>query len=158
MSSIAITGAAGFIGSHVTNALMIAGWHVRGIDAFTLTYDPEQKRDNPTDLADPRFELVEADLGTADVDALLDGVDADRDWPASGDVGEPIVVEQQPGGPGDVARTEGDAGAAARGLGWRPRTDLRTGLTRQISWHRDRRAGRDSGVAGGAALAEARRG
>jgi UDP-glucuronate 4-epimerase len=312
---IVVTGAAGFIGSHVSEALVAAGWQVRGIDAFTSTYDTEQKRGNLAGLPDSRFELVEADLVGADIDALLDGADAvahlaaepgvgaswgtsfasylDRNvlatqrvleaavtakigrvvyassssvygngitapftetaplrpaspYGASKLLGELLLgayVEQRalPGvslryfsvyGPrqrpdmaahrfiealldgrplglygdgsqlrdftyvddvvaatvaavtadlrpgtilnvaggapvsiqqlinllgelvacdgitvdrlperyGDVVRTEGDAGAAARLLGWRPRTDLRTGLARQVAWHRDRRA------------------
>src|SRR5690349_9799725 len=76
MPIAAVTGAGGFIGSHVSAALIAAGWQVRGIDAFTPTYDPGRKRENLRPLTDPRFELVEADLGTADVDALLSGVDA----------------------------------------------------------------------------------
>jgi nucleoside-diphosphate-sugar epimerase len=330
MSSIAVTGAAGFIGSHVSRALISAGWRVRGIDAFTDTYDPEQKRANLRELVDPRFELVEADLGAADVDGLLDGVDAvvhlaaepgvgaswgngftsyvernvlamqrvleaasraridrfvyassssvygsgvtapivegavprpaspygasklmgelllaayvdqralpgvslryfsvygprqrpdmaahrfiealldrrpltvygdgtqQRDFTYVDDVteatlaavtadirpgavfniaagrpvpvgrliallaelvdGDPAVIARQPARPGDVDRTEGDTGAATRGLGWRPRTDLGTGLARQVAWHRDRRAG---AAAGPAALVEAGRG
>ncbi len=359
MSSIAVTGAAGFIGSHVSEALQAAGWRVRGIDAFTHTYDPRQKRDNLSDLIGPGFELVEADLVSADVDALLDGVDAvvhlaaepgvGASWgngftsyvernvlamqrvleaavraridrfvyassssvygngicapfletatlrPASpygasklmgelllaayveqralpgvslryfsvygprqrpdmaahrfiesllagrplqlygdgsqlrdftyvddvvaatvaavtaevgpgsvfnvaagrpvpirelvelinagligaglggiglGGIGlggtglggtgrigdEPVVIERHPERPGDVTRTEGDAGAARRALGWRPRTDLRTGLARQIAWHRDRRARAPGGLAPPVALADAGRG
>jgi len=71
-----VTGAAGFIGSHLAAALLDRGHQVRGVDAFTPYYDPEQKRDNLRDL-DGRdgFELVEADLRTADLGPLLDGVD-----------------------------------------------------------------------------------
>jgi UDP-glucuronate 4-epimerase len=329
MSSIAVTGAAGFIGSHVSEALIAAGHHVRGIDAFTSTYDPEQKRDNLAGLIGPRFELVEADLVTADIEALFDGVQAvvhlaaepgvgaswghgftcyvernvlamqrvleaavrarvdrfvyassssvygngidapfvesaplrpaspygasklmgellvaayveqralpgvslryfsvygprqrpdmaahrfiesmldgrplplygdgsqQRDFTYVADVvaatvaamtadvalgsvfnvaagrpvpirrlvellaglvrREPLVVEE-PERAGDVARTEGDASAAARALGWVPRTALLDGLARQVDWHRQRRAGRLGGPAAVPALADA---
>jgi predicted glycosyltransferase/nucleoside-diphosphate-sugar epimerase len=71
-----VTGAAGFIGSWLCEALLAAGWRVRGIDAFTTNYDPEQKRANLESLLhDPRFELVKADLTVAELDGLLDSAD-----------------------------------------------------------------------------------
>jgi UDP-glucuronate 4-epimerase len=71
-----VTGCAGFIGSQLTEALLRAGHTVRGVDAFTDYYDPAVKRRNVVDaLASVRFDLVEADLCTADLAALLDGVD-----------------------------------------------------------------------------------
>ena len=75
--NVLLTGCAGFIGSHTAEALVAAGHSVRGVDAFTDYYDPSLKRANVAGLlGHPSFELVEADLATADVDALLDGVDA----------------------------------------------------------------------------------
>jgi UDP-glucuronate 4-epimerase len=38
-----VTGAAGFIGSHVTDALLADGWRVTGIDSFDDFYDPMLK-------------------------------------------------------------------------------------------------------------------
>ena len=40
---------------------------------------------------------------------------------------------------GDVPRTEGEIDSARDQLGWKPTTDLRTGLERQIDWHRSLR-------------------
>jgi nucleoside-diphosphate-sugar epimerase len=40
---------------------------------------------------------------------------------------------------GDVPRTEGDIDSARDQLGWKPTIDLRTGLQRQIDWHRSLR-------------------
>jgi UDP-glucuronate 4-epimerase len=65
-----VTGAAGFVGSHLAEALVGAGHDVVAIDAFTDYYDPERKRENARGL-----DVVEADLATAEVDGLLDGVD-----------------------------------------------------------------------------------
>jgi predicted glycosyltransferase/nucleoside-diphosphate-sugar epimerase len=71
-----VTGAAGFIGSWLCEALLAAGWRVRGIDAFTTNYDPKQKRANLASLLpNPDFELVEADLAVAGLHELLDSAD-----------------------------------------------------------------------------------
>lgn len=77
MTRVLVTGAAGFIGSHLCEALVRRGCRVRGVDAFTSFYEPAQKRRNLAGLAaDPAFELVEADVLTAPAPGLLDGVDA----------------------------------------------------------------------------------
>jgi nucleoside-diphosphate-sugar epimerase len=71
-----VTGCAGFIGSHIVDALLADGHRVRGVDAFTDYYDPARKRRNLDGArAHPGFELVEADLRTTDLHELLDGVD-----------------------------------------------------------------------------------
>jgi len=71
-----VTGCAGFIGSHLTEALLAQGDQVRGVDAFTDYYDPTRKRANlALALADNGFELVEADLRSTDVVELMDGID-----------------------------------------------------------------------------------
>jgi UDP-glucuronate 4-epimerase len=60
---VLVTGAAGFIGSSLCEALLAQGHSVVGIDAFNQTYDPQLKRWNLTRcLLDPRFELTEADI------------------------------------------------------------------------------------------------
>ena len=65
-----VTGAAGFIGSHLAESLLAAGHDVLGVDAFTDYYDPQRKRENARDL-----DVLEADLLVGDLDGLLDGVD-----------------------------------------------------------------------------------
>jgi UDP-glucuronate 4-epimerase len=58
-----VTGAAGFIGSHLTERLLIDGGTVTGIDSFDAFYDPRIKRRNVAAcLANPRFHLAEADI------------------------------------------------------------------------------------------------
>lgn len=77
MGLVLVTGAAGFLGSAVSAALLDHGWQVRGVDAFTPTYDPLLKRDNVVPLLGRNgFELVEEDLCTADLAPVLAGVDA----------------------------------------------------------------------------------
>jgi len=76
MTQVLVTGAAGFIGSHLCESLLRRGHTVRGLDAFTTFYDPDRKRANAeTALRDPRFELITGDLQTADLAEVLDGVD-----------------------------------------------------------------------------------
>lgn len=70
-----VTGAAGFIGSHLSERLIADGADVVGIDVFTDYYPREQKERNLATLrANKRFRLVETDLSAADISPLLDGV------------------------------------------------------------------------------------
>ncbi|MEP7115421.1 MAG: NAD-dependent epimerase/dehydratase family protein, partial [Ilumatobacteraceae bacterium] len=70
-----VTGAAGFIGSHLSERLIGDGWRVTGIDAFTSYYARPDKEANLAALRhEPRFDLIEADL----VDAPLARIFADR--------------------------------------------------------------------------------
>jgi nucleoside-diphosphate-sugar epimerase len=71
-----VTGAAGFIGSHLAEALLDDGHEVVGVDAFTPYYDRAEKEGNLCRLlADDRFRFVEADLRDTDLDSLFDGID-----------------------------------------------------------------------------------
>lgn len=74
---VLVTGCAGFIGSSVSEALLASGASVVGVDRFSDSYAPLVKRANAASLcAWSGFDLAELDLATADLDALLDGVDA----------------------------------------------------------------------------------
>jgi UDP-glucuronate 4-epimerase len=71
-----VTGAAGFVGSHLAEALLARGDQVVGVDCFVPYYDESAKRANlAPQLAAANAQFVEADLRTADIDALLDGID-----------------------------------------------------------------------------------
>lgn len=72
-----VTGAAGFIGSHLVETLLASGWTVRGVDAFTDFYDPARKRDNVAGfINDASFELVESDIiDSAALPGVLAGAD-----------------------------------------------------------------------------------
>jgi UDP-glucuronate 4-epimerase len=71
-----VTGAAGFIGSHLSEALIGAGSEVRGVDRFSSYYDPELKRVNLAPLLElDGFEFSEANLARDDLEPILDGVD-----------------------------------------------------------------------------------
>jgi nucleoside-diphosphate-sugar epimerase len=74
---ILVTGAAGFIGSHLVERLIEDGHQVRGVDEFSTTYSVAKKRANCTvALASPRYHLVEGPLEELNLAALLDGINA----------------------------------------------------------------------------------
>jgi nucleoside-diphosphate-sugar epimerase len=71
-ATVLVTGAAGFIGSHLTERLVQENYSVIGLDAFTDYYARNVKENNLRDVCnDPRFTFVEADLRTADLRDLL---------------------------------------------------------------------------------------
>ncbi len=71
-----VTGCAGFVGSHLSEALLARGDQVLGIDSFVPFYDLRFKRHNLAGLlAHPRFQFEEADLAAADLRPLLTDVD-----------------------------------------------------------------------------------
>ena len=67
-----VTGAAGFIGSTLTDHLLARGADVTGIDSFTDYYPRAVKERNIAGaLGHPRFRLVESRIQDADLAALL---------------------------------------------------------------------------------------
>ncbi len=71
---IVVTGAAGFIGSHLVEALLAGDHDVLGIDAFIPNYDRALKEQNLAAARQhPRFRFEEADLRTADLVSLVAG-------------------------------------------------------------------------------------
>jgi nucleoside-diphosphate-sugar epimerase len=70
-----VTGAAGFIGSHLTTALLDRGAEVVGIDCFSDYYPRAIKEANLRDVVGRRgFRLIEARIQDADLPSLLAGV------------------------------------------------------------------------------------
>jgi UDP-glucuronate 4-epimerase len=65
-----VTGAAGFIGSHLTESLLADGHDVVGVDCFTDYYDVALKEENARGL-----DVVRADLAEAALDELFAGAD-----------------------------------------------------------------------------------
>lgn len=71
-----VTGAAGFIGSHLCEALLLDGHYVVGIDAFIPYYPRTVKEANLTQARQhPRFTFHELDLREDDLSGALDGVE-----------------------------------------------------------------------------------
>ena len=71
-----VTGAAGFIASHLAEHLLRQGHEVTGIDAFIPYYDPEIKRRNLAGIErQPKSRFVQLNLRTDALDPVLDGAD-----------------------------------------------------------------------------------
>jgi UDP-glucuronate 4-epimerase len=76
-STVLITGAAGFIGSHLCERLLDEGMSVVGVDNFDGFYDPQIKRDNISNcLKNKHFWLIEADIrDSSAMDKAVTGVE-----------------------------------------------------------------------------------
>jgi UDP-glucose 4-epimerase len=65
-----VTGAAGFIGSHLAETLLAAGHDVLGVDSYTDYYERARKERNAAGL-----DVLESDLADAALAPILAGVD-----------------------------------------------------------------------------------
>ncbi|MDF5733798.1 MAG: NAD-dependent epimerase/dehydratase family protein, partial [Rhizonema sp. PD38] len=72
MTKVIVTGAAGFIGSHLVEVLLKQGEEVIGIDEFNNYYDPTLKRKNIVPFQNySNFKLIEGDIQLLDWQKLL---------------------------------------------------------------------------------------
>lgn len=71
-----VTGAAGFIGSHLSERLLSEGHEVVGLDCFVPYYPKPYKEANLKHLiSSPRFQFFPYDLRTDDLSQAVDGVE-----------------------------------------------------------------------------------
>lgn len=78
--SVLVTGAAGFIGSHLCDRLLTDGYRVWALDNFDDSYAPARKRENlRAALERPAMHLVEGDVRDR---VLLDGLMSDVSFDA----------------------------------------------------------------------------
>jgi UDP-glucuronate 4-epimerase len=78
MSRYLVTGCAGFIGSHLIEALLARGDEAVGLDSFTDYYARDTKEANlerARRIASDRLSFAEADLAAVDLDPLVADVD-----------------------------------------------------------------------------------
>ena len=76
MVSHIVTGVAGFIGSHLAEALLEQGAKVIGIDQFNNYYSPQLKQNNIVNLKKyPEFKLIKGNIQDLDWQELLQSVD-----------------------------------------------------------------------------------
>jgi UDP-glucuronate 4-epimerase len=117
-----VTGAAGFIGSHVVEALLARGDRVHGLDNFDPFYDRRIKERNLARLsAHPSFSVLEGDI---------------RDAPALGRWGEGIPPDALI----HLAAKAGVRPSVADPVGY---ADVNVhGTIRMLEWARDRRVPR----------------
>jgi nucleoside-diphosphate-sugar epimerase len=66
-----VTGAAGFVGSHLAETLQASGHEVVGVDCFTDSYDPAEKERNAAALDVRRLDLAEDGLDLGGVDGVF---------------------------------------------------------------------------------------
>jgi len=76
MERALITGAAGFIGSHLAAELLCRGWSVTGLDARSPASDPVAAENLAELTGDPRFQFVAGDVTGGDLALVCEGVRA----------------------------------------------------------------------------------
>jgi nucleoside-diphosphate-sugar epimerase len=74
--NIVVTGAAGFIGSHLCERLAALGHAVEGIDCFSPFYDARLKQDNAASLHSRGVTIHKLDLAEDHLDDILSRVEA----------------------------------------------------------------------------------
>jgi nucleoside-diphosphate-sugar epimerase len=137
-----VTGAAGFIGLHLCEALLARGDDVLGIDCFTDYYDPARKQANLAWAREAGLRFAAADLAQAALDPLLEGAEVVYHLAGQPGVrtsfgddfaGRAAILDRRPGARGDAPHTRADLTAARADLDYRPQTPLEAGLEYQVA-------------------------
>lgn len=75
MRRVLVTGAAGFVGSHLARRCIDRGWHVTAVDSFTPYYELVKRANAEAIAAHDACRFVEADLVDLNLPALLSEID-----------------------------------------------------------------------------------
>lgn len=91
---VVVTGAAGFIGSHLAERFACEGHEVVGIDSFNSYYDPSLKRANATHVGNAGAKIEEVDLVDGDLKPIFDGADIVYHLAAQPGIDAKVPLEQ----------------------------------------------------------------
>ncbi len=91
---ILVTGAAGFIGSHLAESLVSQGHEVFGVDNFNTYYDQGLKRLNAKHIVANGVQLIEADLNDTLDDVLPENVEYVFHFAAQPGIAAHVTLEQ----------------------------------------------------------------
>jgi nucleoside-diphosphate-sugar epimerase len=154
-SLVLVTGAAGFIGSHLCDRLIAAGHRVPAIDGCVVSnFVTQALAGQPLSIYGDGLQTRSFCFVDDVMRALLALMDADRPGPLNiGDTMEPTMLELAqlvpqvtasrsamsflPFPVDDPVRRRPDIGAARAALDWQPAVTLRDGLNRAIWYFRD---------------------
>lgn len=89
MAKHVVTGGAGFVGSHLVDALLDDGHEVVVVDGFTANYSRQSKLANlDTALRSPACHLVEGGLGELDLEGIFSGAQVIHHYAAQTGIAE----------------------------------------------------------------------
>ena len=91
---ILVTGASGFIGSHLAERLAAEGHSVVGLDAYTDYYAREIKERNAAFVHKAGIDILPLDLAVDSLDAAVDGVDVVYHCAAQPGIAAHVSLEQ----------------------------------------------------------------
>lgn len=91
---ILVTGSAGFIGSHMCEALVANGHSVIGLDAITDYYNPVQKELNVEDIKNKGVEFFKRDLAVDSIDDIASQVDVVFHFAAQPGISSSVSFDQ----------------------------------------------------------------
>ncbi len=91
---ILVTGAAGFIGSHLSERLVGLGHEVLGVDCFTDFYSRELKEMNVSDIKDKGVKFYELDLVDDDLSNIISDVEVVYHMAAQPGISKTVGVDK----------------------------------------------------------------
>jgi nucleoside-diphosphate-sugar epimerase len=137
-----VTGAAGFIGSHASEALLARGHEVVGLDAF-VPYYPREVKERNLNLLKLAAGIVRASVLSSErlERGAISNVGGSEEVSANQALGviqeltgRTAIVTHGPSRPGEQQSTLADTTRVRERLGFTPEVSLRDGLAAQVAW------------------------